>query len=97
MILSRESRFIPKLFIGYQYDAMGNANQEHQLTSSFKDVAEPGSLTLLGQNRGSNDVEVALNMEVEANRALSVYAAVGGAFWSNGSELSYGGGVRYRW
>jgi hypothetical protein len=32
-ILSSESRFTPKLFIGYQYDAMGNASQEHQLTS----------------------------------------------------------------
>ena len=97
IILSEKSRIIPKFSIGYQYDAMGNSNEEHQLTASFKDVPEPGSLTVIGKNRGANDLEAALKVELEANQNTSIYADVGVAFWSNGNELSYGGGIRYRW
>lgn len=94
--LSKQSRLIPRLTIGYEYDAMGDADQEHQLTASFSQVQEPGSLTLLGQNRGANALDVALGIELEASAALSLYADVGGSFWSNGNELNYGGGLRWR-
>ena len=30
-------------------------------------------------------------------KPTSLYAGVGGAFWSNGNELSYGGGLKLRW
>lgn len=94
--LSRQSRLIPRLSIGYEYDVMGNADQEHQLTASFAQVPEPGSLTLLGQNRGASALDVGLNVEFEASESLSIYADVGGSFWSNGNEISYGGGLRWR-
>ena len=97
IVLSKDNRLIPRLSVAYQYDAMGDVNEEHQLQASFKTVSEPGSLTLIGQNRGTNDVEVALNLEYEAGQNISVYGGAGAAFWSNGNELSYGGGVRYRW
>ncbi|MCP9930511.1 autotransporter outer membrane beta-barrel domain-containing protein [Cyanobium sp. AMD-g] len=94
--LSRQSRLIPRLSLGYEYDVMGNANEEHQLTASFAQVPEPGSLTLLGQNRGASALDVGLNVEFEASESLSLYADVGGSFWSNGNEISYGGGLRWR-
>jgi hypothetical protein len=40
---------------------------------------------------------VGLSLEYETSEALSLYAGVGGAFWSNGNELSYGGGLKLRW
>lgn len=94
--LSNQSRLIPRLSIGYEHDLMGNSNEEHQLTASFAQVPEPGSLTLLGQNRGADALDVALNLEYEASESLSLYADVGGSFWSNGNEISYGGGLRWR-
>lgn len=96
-ILSKSSRLIPRLSVGYQYDAMGGADEEHELTASFANVPEPGSLDLIGQNRGENDLEVGLNLEYEISQVVSVYGGASGSFWSNGDELSYGGGVRIRW
>lgn len=94
--LSRQSRLIPRFTVGYEYDAMGDANQEHQLTASFAQVKEPGSLDVLGQNRGANALDVALSLELEASETFSLYVDVGGSFWSNGNELNYGGGIRWR-
>ena len=50
-----------------------------------------------GQNRGSDDVDIALSIELEASNSLSIFGNLGGSFWSNGSELNYGGGLRVRW
>ncbi|MFM8260470.1 MAG: hypothetical protein ACKN83_11725, partial [Vulcanococcus sp.] len=48
------------------------------------------------QNRGANDLNVGLSVELETSDQLSLYAGVGGSFWSNGNELNYGGGLRWR-
>ena len=56
-----------------------------------------GSIDVLGQNRGANALDVGLSLEYETSETLSLYAGVGGAFWSNGNELSYGGGLKLRW
>jgi hypothetical protein len=54
----------------------------------------------LGQNRGANDLNVALNValnvEREASDHFSFYAGVGGSFWNNGNALNLGGGLRWR-
>jgi uncharacterized protein with beta-barrel porin domain len=94
--LASSTRLIPRLSVGYEYDFNGDANEEHQLTASFADVPALGSLDVLGQNRGANDLNVALNVELEASEQFSLYAGVGGSFWSNGNELNYGGGLRWR-
>jgi hypothetical protein len=94
--LARSTRLIPRLSVGYEYDFNGDANEEHQLTASFADVPALGSLDVLGQNRGANDLNVALNVELETSDQFSLYAGVGGSFWSNGNELNYGGGLRWR-
>ncbi|MCP9834948.1 MULTISPECIES: hypothetical protein [unclassified Cyanobium] len=52
-----------------------------------------GSLNF--RNSGANDLNVALNVELETFDQFSLYAG-GGSFRSNVNELSYGGGVRWR-
>ncbi|MFM8260614.1 MAG: autotransporter domain-containing protein [Vulcanococcus sp.] len=94
--LARSTRLIPRLSVGYEYDFNGDANEEHQLTASFADVPALGSLDVLGQNRGANDLNVGLSVELETSDQLSLYAGVGGSFWSNGNEINYGGGLRWR-
>ena len=97
IMTGKTSRLIPRLSIGYEYDFNGDANEEHQLTASFAEVPALGSMDVLGQNRGANALDVGLSLEYETSEKLSLYAGVGGAFWSNGNELSYGGGLRLRW
>ena len=94
--ISTTSRLIPRISVGYEHDFSANSNEEHGLTASFAEVPSLGSLEVLGQNRGANDLNVGLNVEFEASDQLSIYAGVGGSFWSNGNELSYGGGIRWR-
>ena len=97
IITGKTSRLIPRLSLGYEYDFNGDSNEEHQLTASFAEVPALGSVDVLGQNRGANALDVGLSLEYETSEALSLYAGVGGAFWSNGNELSYGGGLKLRW
>jgi hypothetical protein len=94
--LASSTRLIPRLSVGYEYDFNGDSNEEHQLTASFADVPALGSLDVLGQNRGANDLNVGLSVELETSDQFSLYAGVGGSFWSNGNELNYGGGLRWR-
>jgi hypothetical protein len=94
--IASSTRLIPRLSVGYEHDFNANTNEEHQLTASFTDVPALGSLDVLGQNRGANDLNVALNVELETSDQFSLYAGVGGSFWSNGNELNYGGGLRWR-
>ena len=37
------------------------------------------------------------DIEIETSDSVSLYAAVNGGFWSNGNEISYGGGLKYSW
>ena len=94
--LARSTRLIPRFSVGYEYDFNGDDNEEHQLTASFADVPALGSLDVLGQNRGANDLNVGLSLELETSDQFSLYAGVGGSFWSNGNEINYGGGLRWR-
>jgi hypothetical protein len=94
--LSRATRLIPRLQVGYEYDFNANSYEESQLTASFAAVPVLGSMNVLGQNRGANDLNLALNLELETSEVLSLYAGVGGSFWSNGNELNYGAGLRWR-
>jgi outer membrane autotransporter protein len=94
--LAKQTRLIPRLSVGYEHDFNGNTNEEHQLSASFAELPALGSVDVLGQNRGADDLNVALNLELETSDQFSLYAGVGGSFWSNGNELNYGGGLRWR-
>jgi outer membrane autotransporter protein len=96
--LASRTRLIPRLSVGYEHDfyAGTNPNEDHQLTASFAEVPALGPIDVLRQNRGANDLNVALNVELETSDQFSLYAGVGGSFRSNVNELSYGGGLRWR-
>ncbi|QNG26961.1 autotransporter outer membrane beta-barrel domain-containing protein [Synechococcus sp. HK01-R] len=95
--LNSTNRLIPRLTVGYEYDFMGDANEEHELTASFSEMPALGSVDVLGQNRGANALDVGLSIEIETSDSVSLYAGVNGGFWSNGTEVSYGGGLKYSW
>lgn len=95
--LSSTNRLIPRFTVGYEYDFMGDADEEHQLTSSFSELPALGSVDVLGQNRGANALDLGLSIEIETSDSVSLYAGVNGGFWSNGTEVSYGGGLKYSW
>ena len=97
IVLNSTNRIIPRFYVGYEHDFMGDTNQEHELKSEFAKLPALGSVDVLGQNRGSDDLDLALSIELETSDSISIFGNVGGSFWSNGSELSYGGGVRVRW
>ena len=81
------------------------------LASHSQIVALPGELRVITDPGGALELpaderlghqqlggkDVGLSLEYETSEALSLYAGVGGAFWSNGNELSYGGGLKLRW
>jgi len=90
------TRLIPRFSVAYEYDFNGNATEEHSLQSSFAQLPALGSIQVVGQNRGANDLNVALSLELETSNQLSLYSGVAGSFLSQGSELSYGGGLRWR-
>ena len=95
--LSSSNRIIPRFTVGYEHDFMGSADEEHQLTSSFSELPALGSIDVLGQNRGADALDLGLSIEIETSDSVSLYAAVNGGFWSNGTEISYGGGLKYAW
>ena len=97
IVLNASNRLIPRFFVGYEHDFMGDTNQEHELKSEFAKLPALGSVDVLGQNRGSDDLDLALSIELETSDSISIFGNIGGSFWSNGSELSYGGGVRVLW
>ena len=97
IVVSSESRLIPRLGVGYRYDLNGNSDEEHEVTGGFVDLPEAGEIDVYGQNRGSNDVDVSLGLEYEISSNTAIYSNVAGSFWSNGNELTYGGGFRYSW
>lgn len=94
--LGRQTRLIPRLSVANAYDFYAGTNEPHQVTASFAEVPALGPIDVLGQNLGANDLNVALNVELETSDQYSLYAGVGGSFRSNVNELSYGGGVRWR-
>ena len=95
--LSSTNRLIPRFTVGYEYDFMGDADEEHELTASFSELPALGSKDVLGQNRGANALDLGLSIELETSDSVSLYAGVNGGFWSNGTEVSYGGGLKYSW
>ena len=95
--ISSSSRIIPRFTVGYEHDFMGSADEEHQLSSSFSELPALGSIDVLGQNRGADALDLGLSIEIETADSVSLYGAINGGFWSNGTEISYGGGIKYSW
>ena len=87
----------PRIRAAWEHDFLGNDNKDHQINATFANVPEPGSLTVLGQNRGSNQLSLSAALELAVNDRWAFFGGAEWADWSNGTEITYGGGVRYSW
>ena len=85
----------PKAFASWEHDFLADYNQNHEVTASFADVPEPGSLTVLGQNRGADAVNVEAGLELTVNQKWAIYAGVGYQYWGTDQELSYNTGLKF--
>jgi uncharacterized protein YhjY with autotransporter beta-barrel domain len=85
----------PKAFASWEHDFLADYNQNRQVTASFANVPEPGSLTVLGMNRGSDAVNVEAGLELTVNRNWAVYAGAQYQYWGADQELGYNAGLKY--
>ena len=85
----------PKAFASWEHDFLANYNQNRQVTASFANVPEPGSLTVLGMNRGPNAVNVEAGVELTVNQKWAVYAGAQYQYWGADQELGYNAGLKY--
>jgi uncharacterized protein with beta-barrel porin domain len=85
----------PKAFASWEHDFLADYNQNHQVTASFASVPEPGSLTVLGQNRGANAVNVEAGLELTVNQKWAIYAGAQYQYWGVDQELGYNAGLKY--
>ena len=85
----------PKAFASWEHDFLADYNQNHQVTASFANVPEPGSLTVLGQNRGADAVNVEAGLELTVNQKWAIYAGAQYQYWGVDQELGYNAGLKY--
>jgi uncharacterized protein YhjY with autotransporter beta-barrel domain len=85
----------PKAFASWEHDFLADYNQNHQVTASFANVPEPGSLTILGQNRGTDAVNVEAGLELTVNQRWAIYAGAQYQYWGTVQELGYNTGLKY--
>ena len=95
--LSKAIVLTPRIRAAWEHDFLGNDSKDHQINATFANVPEPGSLTVLGQNRGSDQLSLSAALELVVNDRWTFFGGAEWADWSNGTEITYGGGVRYSW
>ena len=95
--LTKSIVLTPRIRAAWEHDFFGNDSKDHEINATFANVPEPGSLTVLGQNRGSNQLSLSAALELAVNDRWSFFGGAEWADWSNGTEITYGGGIRYSW
>lgn len=84
----------PRLALAYQVDALANDAGVRSLTSSLPSAPVAGSFQTQGENRGVNTLLVEGGVDVKVASNASLYATVGYEAFSNGSQFTYGGGMK---
>ncbi|MFZ4598798.1 MAG: autotransporter outer membrane beta-barrel domain-containing protein [Terrimicrobiaceae bacterium] len=95
--VTRSIVLTPKIRAAWEHDFLGDDDQDHEVNASFANVPEPGSLTVLGQNRGSDELSLSGAIEIAVNDRWAFYGGFEWADWTNGTEITYGGGLRCSW
>ena len=95
--ITRSIILTPRIRAAWEHDFLGDDNQDHAVNASFANVPEPGSITVLGQNRGSDELSLSGALELAVNDRWAFFGGFEWADWSNGTEVTYGGGLRYAW
>jgi autotransporter-associated beta strand protein len=86
----------PRLAVVYQVDALGNDTGVKSLSSSFQSAPAAGTFVTQGENRGVNAFLVDGSIDLKVAKNTSLYASVGYEVFSNGSQFTYGGGVKVK-
>ena len=95
--ITRSIVLTPKIRAAWEHDFLGDDDQDHEVNASFANVPEPGSLTVLGQNRGSDELSLSGAIEFAVNDRWAFYGGLEWADWTNGTEITDGGGLRCSW
>jgi uncharacterized protein with beta-barrel porin domain len=85
--------FVPKLTLAYQVDALANDSSNYSLDANLP--AAGSSFTTTGQSDGANNLLVGGSVEVQIANKAALYAGVNYQVFNNGSQFSYGGGLKY--
>ncbi len=86
----------PRLAVAYQVDALANDSGVRSVTSSLNLAPAAGSFQTQGENRGVNTLAVEGGVDLKVSSTTSLYANLGYEAFSNGSQFTYGGGVKVR-
>ena len=93
---SNSAAITPRLAVAYQVDALANDTGVKSLTSSFPSAPAAGTFVTQGENRGVNAFLVDGGIDLKIARNASLYASVGYEVFSNGSQFTYGGGMKVK-
>jgi outer membrane autotransporter protein len=86
---------IPKLALAYQVDALANSFGNSALTASMP-ASGSGSFLTQGQNRGVNGFTIAGGFDLNLSQSTALYANINFEAFSSGSQIGYGGGIRFK-
>lgn len=86
----------PRLAVAYQVDALANDSGVRSVTSSLNSAPAAGSFQTQGENRGVNTLAVEGGVDIKLSSSTALYANLGYEAFSNGSQFTYGGGVKVR-
>ena len=95
--LTKSIVLTPRIRAAWEHDFFGDDSTDHEINATFASVPEPGSLTVLGQNRGSDELSLSTALDLAVNDRWSFFGGAEWAEWNNGTEITYGGGLRYSW
>ncbi len=84
----------PRLVVAYQVDPLANGAGVRSVTSTLPSAPAAGSFQTQGENRGLNTLVLEGGVDVKVSSNASLYANVGYEVFSNGSQFTYGGGMK---
>jgi hypothetical protein len=86
---------IPRVALAYQVDALASELGNSSLSASMP-ASGSGAFLTQGQNRGVNGFTVAAGVDLILTKSTALYANVNVEAFSAGSQVGYGGGVRFK-
>jgi len=86
---------VPRLALAYQVDALATETGNSSLSASMP-ASGSGFFLTQGQNRGVNGFSIAAGADLILSRSTALYANVNVEAFSSGSQVGYGGGLRFR-
>ena len=86
---------IPRVALAYQVDALASELGNSSLSASMP-ASGSGAFLTQGQNRGVNGFTVAAGVDLILTKSTALYANVNVEAFSAGSQVGYGGGLRFK-